>query len=188
MISVIKLGGSLLTTQTLPSCLEVVEHIRGKVLIVPGGGVFADQVRSAQKQWTFDDHAAHRMAILAMQQMALLFHSLKPNFDLMRRVSEFASISKVAIWSPDPDELDAAGVTPSWDITSDSLAAWLAGQVRADRLLLVKSCPVQEAASIFDMQAQGIVDACFSHFSTQLACKISILNKEHFLSIHDEVH
>lgn len=188
MISVIKLGGSLLTAQTLPACLNAVEHIAGKVLIVPGGGVFADQVRTAQTEWHFDDGAAHRMAILAMQQMAVLFSSLKPHFTLLHSVSGIAALPNVAIWSPDPDELDANGVIPSWDITSDSLAAWLALWVGADQLLLVKSCLVDESASISDMQAQGIIDAGFSHFSTQLACKIRVINKERFLSIYDEVY
>jgi aspartokinase-like uncharacterized kinase len=42
----------------------------------------------------------------------------------------------------------------SWDVTSDSIAAWVAGQVRARRLLLVK--PAQAAGG-------NLVDAYFRH-------------------------
>ena len=52
------------------------------MVIVPGGGAFADQVRLAQQHWQFDDKTAHSMAILAMQQMALLFKGLKGDFPL----------------------------------------------------------------------------------------------------------
>lgn len=188
MISVIKLGGSLLNTSALPACLDAVEHYPGTVLIVPGGGVFADQVRVAQREWGFDDRAAHRMAILAMQQMALLFNSLKPEFALLHDISQRGDLPKVGIWSPNPDALDAAGIAASWDITSDSLAGWLAGRVAADELLLVKSCPLADDMSLSELQQQGVIDAGFAHFSARGNFKITVLNKERFLSIHDQIH
>ena len=69
---VVKLGGSLSQSDALVKCLNSVEqNYQGRaVVIVPGGGAFADQVRLTQQRWQFDDKTAHRMAILAMQQMA----------------------------------------------------------------------------------------------------------------------
>ena len=69
---VIKLGGSLAYSKTLIDCLnKIQQRYQGRaVIIVPGGGAFADQVRRAQQHWQFDDITAHHMAILAMQQMA----------------------------------------------------------------------------------------------------------------------
>lgn len=182
MITVIKLGGSLLKASVLPACLNVVERYPGKILIVPGGGVFADQVRLAQGKLGFDDLAAHRMAILAMQQMALLFNSLKPHFVLFCAMSQLDALPKVAIWSPDVNELDQAGIAASWDVTSDSLAAWVAGQVRADELLLVKSCSLTDDLSLLDLQQQGIIDAGFLHFVAETGFKVTVTNKERFLS------
>ena len=84
---VIKLGGSLEQAKTLADGLtRIAQHYSQQhsqqqaVVIVPGGGVFADTVRAAQHQWQFNDRIAHEMAILAMQQMALLFQSLQPEF------------------------------------------------------------------------------------------------------------
>lgn len=188
MITVIKLGGSLLNASALPACLAAAGRYAGNILIVPGGGVFADQVRSAQKLWDFDDSAAHRMAILAMQQMALLFNSLQPTFALFHRVSGVSALPNTAIWSPSPDELDEAGVEASWDVTSDSLAAWLAGRVGADELILVKSCMLAADMSLFELQQQGIIDAGFSKFAANAAYKITVINKERFLSVHDQIH
>lgn len=188
MITVIKLGGSLLNTKALPACLDAVERYPGKVLIVPGGGVFADQVRAAQCEWGFDDLAAHRMAILAMQQMALLFNSLKPHFSLLRSFSTLSELPKAGIWSPNPDELDAAGIPASWDVTSDSLAACLAGQVRADELLLVKSCQLDKEKPLADLQREGIIDGAFLKMIAEAKFKITVINKDCFLSLHDQVN
>jgi 5-(aminomethyl)-3-furanmethanol phosphate kinase len=66
MIAVIKLGGSFSADPMLKLWLDtIVEHGNGKVVIVPGGGPYADEVRAAQRCWHFDDAIAHRMALLA---------------------------------------------------------------------------------------------------------------------------
>ena len=141
---VIKLGGSLAGSEALLKCLNAVEQkYQGRaVVIVPGGGGFADQVRQSQKRWRFDDKTAHRMAILAMQQMALLFKALKDDFviaDSLQAIRSHLNQQKILIWSPDIRELDQAGIPSTWDITSDSLAAWLAKSLSAQELVLVKS-------------------------------------------------
>ena len=133
---VVKLGGSLSQSDALIKCLNSVEqNYQGRaVVIVPGGGAFADQVRLAQQRWQFDDKTAHRMAILAMQQMALLFNGIKGDFVIARLVADVQKQllqKKTVIWSPDIVELESASVPASWDITSDSLAAWLATALSA---------------------------------------------------------
>ncbi|MGZ4999450.1 MAG: amino acid kinase family protein [Methylomonas sp.] len=182
MIRVIKLGGSLLDADVLPACLDAVDRFHGRVLIVPGGGVFAEQIRITQRVWQFDDIAAHRMAILAMQQMALLFNSLRRDFALFETLSEVKALPRVAIWSPQIAGLDRAGIAASWDVTSDSLAAWLAGEVAAGELVLVKSADVSAGATLADLQAQGVVDAAFDRYADPLRCPITVINKDRFLS------
>lgn len=188
MITVVKLGGSLLSTRVLPACLAKLAAYPGKVLIVPGGGVFADQVRAAQQQWGFDDPTAHRMAILAMQQMAWLFHGLQPDFTLFDKVVAAGHGTNAAIWSPGLEELEQAGIAASWDITSDSLAAWLARQVRADELVLVKSCPIQQGDSLEQLGQKGVIDAGFRQFAKHGGFNIRIINKDNFLASHDQIH
>lgn len=182
MITVVKLGGSLLSTGVMQACLDRLEQYPGKILIVPGGGVFADQVRKAQVCWGFDDHAAHRMAILAMQQMALLINSLKPGFALFQQRNNIEQLARILIWSPHYLELDNAGISAGWDITSDSLAAWLAGRVLADELIVVKSCPLPADASVSKLQAQGVIDSGFSRFLDNARFKLTIINHKRFLA------
>ena len=67
---VIKVGGSLAETGRLPSAIALIESARVPVIVVPGGGPFADNVRALQPTLKFDDATAHRLAMLSMHQMA----------------------------------------------------------------------------------------------------------------------
>ena len=70
---VVKLGGSLFDYSKLSEWLKILsEEGAGKVVIVPGGGPFADQVRDAQKRWKFNDQQAHKMALHAMDQFGIM--------------------------------------------------------------------------------------------------------------------
>jgi aspartokinase-like uncharacterized kinase len=182
---VIKLGGSLAQSSALINCLNKIEQFyqSRKVIIVPGGGAFADQVRLAQQQWQFDDVTAHHMAILAMQQMALLFKGLMPHWAVANRLSDIQQAThakEILIWAPNIAELDQSDISATWDITSDSLAAWLAKQVCATELILVKSALIDPLASLEDLEAQQIIDRGF-YQQTQFALfTIHIVNQQDF--------
>jgi aspartokinase-like uncharacterized kinase len=182
---IVKLGGSLSQSDTLVKCLNKVEqnYADRAVVIVPGGGAFADQVRLAQHHWQFDDKTAHRMAILAMQQMALLMKGLKGNFSIARSVTGIRKKlhqQKIVIWSPDIIELDNSAIQASWDITSDSLAAWLAMTLSARELILVKSAMIDENLSIQQLAKQNIVDKGFCDFVMRASFKIQVINQQDF--------
>ncbi|MEI6335920.1 MAG: uridylate kinase [Methylococcaceae bacterium] len=182
---VVKLGGSLSKADTLVNCLNKLEqnYIDSGVVIVPGGGAFADQVRVAQQCWQFDDTTAHKMAILAMQQMALLIKGLKSNFSIAYSVTDIlkqAVQQKIIIWSPDIVELDNAAIKASWDISSDSLAAWLAGELSARELILVKSAMIDSSLNLQQLTESGIIDQGFCDFVRQSNFKISIINQPDF--------
>jgi aspartokinase-like uncharacterized kinase len=184
-MQVIKLGGSLSKSQTLSSCLKKIadnSNAADKIVIVPGGGDFADQVRLVQQQWQFNDVIAHEMAILAMQQMALVFKGLQPQFILSHTLAEIKQNlphETPIIWSPTIAELNQAGVCASWEITSDSLAAWLATQLAAKKLTLVKAAPVA-TCNLAQLSQQGIIDSAFAGFVAHATFSIHILNQERF--------
>lgn len=180
---VVKLGGSLEQSGTLLDCLNQIEqrYQNTQVVIVPGGGAFADQVRLAQTRWQFDDRTAHVMALLAMQQIALLIKGLKKQFALAGSVAAIktqANPATIQIWSPDINELDAAGIPASWEFTSDSLAAWLAGAVSASDLILVKSAAIESDLSLSALAAQNIVDNAFCKTVQNASFNIHIINTQ----------
>jgi aspartokinase-like uncharacterized kinase len=182
---VIKLGGSLSQSDALLKSLNSIKqnYADQAVVIVPGGGAFADQVRLAQQRWRFDDNTAHKMAILAMQQMALLIKGLMDDFSIANSVTDIPKQlqrQKIVVWSPDIVELDNASIQASWNITSDSLAAWLAGVISASKLILVKSAIIDENLSLRQLAEKAVVDKGFCDFVSQKTFKIRVINQQNF--------
>ncbi len=177
---VIKLGGSLLENGQMFDCLERIVTTNKQTVVVCGGGDFADYVRKAQKKWQFDDVAAHEMAILAMQQVAVMCQNLQPEFVIASSVSEIKN-QRFVIWSPNIVELNAAQIPATWDITSDSLAAWLATKLNTDALIIVKSCDVDSKLTISELAERGIVDGKFSDFIVKTTFELNVISAADFL-------
>jgi 5-(aminomethyl)-3-furanmethanol phosphate kinase len=143
-------------------------HPVRNLLIVPGGGPFADTVRAAHAQHQLSERAAHHMALLSMQTMAVALTDGAPGFVMAEHRSQFEAAwgeGNTPVWMPVAMALAAADIPQSWSMTSDSLAAWLADEIEADRLVLVKSCTVQaDGNSAQALSQAGVVDACFAQF------------------------
>ncbi len=157
---VLKLGGAQARGGRLGEWLDAISRHAGRLVIVPGGGPFADAVRAQQAQIGFDDVAAHEMAMMAMSQFGRALASLRPGFalaDSEAALRDALRRGRTPIWSPERMAL-AAGLKPSWDLTSDSLAVWLAGQLGAERLILVKH---GVPASARELARDGVVDPLF---------------------------
>jgi aspartokinase-like uncharacterized kinase len=167
---IVKLGGSLAAAGTLGVWLEaVVAHGAGRFVIVPGGGGFADAVRAAQRRHGFSDRAAHRMALLAMEQYALQLLDLAPALCPAETEAEIATslaAGRVALWFPHRMVAADPAIAESWNVASDSLAAWLARRLGARRLILVKSAPAPpRPLSPKRLAALDLVDAAFADFA-----------------------
>ena len=180
-IWVIKLGGSLSHSSILKDWLDLILcQGQGRAVIVPGGGDFADQVRVAQQHWQFDDLYAHQMAVLAMQQMALLFQGLYSELDLAESPDQIKRLLKqgsVVIWSPKLSILNQAGIPANWNITSDSLSAWLAHTLSAATLTLVKSSAIPENCAISELIEKGIVDKAFNQYAKLSSYQVQVVNR-----------
>jgi aspartokinase-like uncharacterized kinase len=146
---VVKIGGSLLGSPELERWLEVVaKHGDGKIIIVPGGGLFANAVRDAQKISKISDACAHKLAVLAMDQFGLMLANMNPALATARTECEIDTIPQ------------------SWDVTSDSIAAWLAQKLDAKHLVLIKSDkPGESKLELKTITASGLVDREFGDFA-----------------------
>ena len=174
--TVVRLGGSLAGSDDLRAWVEVLAREgAGRVVIVPGGGRFADQVRDAQRAWRFDDRTAHRMALLAMAQFGLAIAARSPVLapcEDLRAIRAALAEGRVAVWLPSW-QLAEAAIEENWAVTSDSLAAWLTRELGATRLVIVKSC-AQEAldGDAASLAARGVVDAAFPTTSAPIAWRV----------------
>lgn len=161
---VLKIGGSLMFGAELRAWLAaIVEHGGGRVAIVPGGGAFADVVRRAQAHQGYADTTAHAMALLAMAQYGLMMTGIEERLSAADGPAEMRAAlaaGRVPVWIPRAD--GAPGLCESWAVSSDSLALWIAGQIGATDLGLVKSRePYPGAHRAQDLSALGILDTAF---------------------------
>ena len=141
--TVIKVGGSQARHDALPDLCTVLGRTAGvhPLLIVPGGGGFADAVRECAERFPLSNTAAHWMAILAMDQYGLVLADLIPGSRAVRTLSEAEAAvgeGRVPVLLPHDGLRRTDPLPHSWDVTSDSIAAWVAAQASASRLVLVK--------------------------------------------------
>ncbi len=161
---VLKLGGSLAGSAGLADWAHGLARAgAGRCVVVTGGGQFADQVRRAQRRWGCDDRTAHRMALRAMDQSGLLFAALAPGLVPAPDAEAIARVlagGETPVWLPAGHAGTDPSLPQSWDTTSDSLAAWLASELGASALVLVKSVRLLDPEVAVDaLAARRIVDA-----------------------------
>jgi 5-(aminomethyl)-3-furanmethanol phosphate kinase len=141
--TVVKIGGSLSKNpdalRILCQRLSLIAE-KHPLVAVPGGAVFADCVRELDKRFALSASLAHRMAILGMDQYGLLLSELMPNCVVTDSLIEtrVAANGDLVMLLPSRFMFMDDGLPNSWDVTSDSIAAYIAGKIWAERLLLVK--------------------------------------------------
>jgi aspartokinase-like uncharacterized kinase len=166
---IIKLGGSLIGSPALRHWLDAITVVgrAQRVVIVPGGGVFAEVVRGAQKMLGFDDAVAHDMAIQGMRQFgtalaALSARLIAPGLTPLAGIEAAECDNGIWIWDPCDPRLDGSALPRDWRVTSDSLSLWLCGELERSCLLLVKSrAPAGPAADVRGLAEEGFVDKYF---------------------------
>ncbi|PKL69378.1 MAG: uridylate kinase [Methanomicrobiales archaeon HGW-Methanomicrobiales-1] len=143
---VVKLGGSL--HHQIPDIIPLLCKSRRPLLVIPGGGIFADAVR----QEAVTDDAAHWMAIAAMEQYGWLIASQG-----MKTTDILAVPETTTVFLPYVSMRHRDPLPHSWDITSDSIAAWIAAELGIE-LLLLKSVDGIFLNGLFQKQVTTPID------------------------------
>lgn len=170
---VLKLGGSLLDW---PGLREAFRDWRARYpaerdLLVVGGGPAADWVRAIDQVHQLGDDASHQLAIQAMQLNAELAAQLWPEAERCDRLQDLgnAALTILFPWPALCDEEQAryGEVMPhSWNVTSDSIAAWVARAIGARELVLMKSTSPGKV---------DFVDPYFAQFAAAIE-RVSVVN------------
>ena len=185
---VVKIGGSLMSAPELKYWLDIfVKFSDGQIIIVPGGGVFADAVREAQQLTGVSDAMAHQLAVKAMDQYGLLLTALNPKLAIASSELEIAERTwqhRAILWLPSQMVLADDDIPQNWAMSSDSLAAWLAHKLDAKQLVLLKSTKPQNG-TLNKLIADGIVDGCFADFSKNQSFSSWILAKDDYVHFAD---
>jgi aspartokinase-like uncharacterized kinase len=151
---VLKIGGGL---TSIPGALPrlgcaVAEAAREhKIIVIPGGGPFADQVRAFDTEHGLGPEAAHWMAVLAMDQYAFALAEQIPGAELVESSEEASGAltrGRIPVLAPSRWLRSADELPHTWAVTSDSLAAYLATLLGAEGLVLLK--PVSGGSELLD--------------------------------------
>jgi aspartokinase-like uncharacterized kinase len=177
--TVVKLGGSLVADPPrLRACLaHLADGAAAPRVVVPGGGPLAEAVRSAQAALGFSDALAHRLALDAMGRMAEILSELEPRLVPARDPEAIAAVlaaGRVPVWDPVALRDGHPDIPETWDVTSDSLALWLAGAIGAPRCCLVKSADRPAGTDWAELARSGFVDAAFPAFAARYPGRIEI--------------
>jgi 5-(aminomethyl)-3-furanmethanol phosphate kinase len=141
--AIIKVGGSLAVyPEKLRSlCAKLSEiSLKHKIIVLPGGGEFADTVRALDKRFNLSRTASHKMAILGMDQYGLLLSDLLPNscaISVPEDAQRMLGLGKLPVFLPSNFLLNERLLENSWNVTSDSIAAYVAGKLHANNVVLV---------------------------------------------------
>jgi aspartokinase-like uncharacterized kinase len=168
-VTVVKLGGSL--APRIAEIVPVLQSAHCSLLIVPGGGAFADAVRRSG----VDTDAAHWMACAAMDQYGwtLAAQGIKTTSMIAQPKGTCVLLPYCALRRYDP-------LPHSWDVTSDTIAAWVAGRLGGDLLVLKSVDGIETAGKLLHTieknVATDVVDPCFIPYVLEHRIRAFILN------------
>ncbi|MDD1712729.1 MAG: uridylate kinase [Methanoregulaceae archaeon] len=166
---VLKVGGSLHTS--IPDLVPVFLGSGRALYIVPGGGMFADAVRKIPVH----DDSAHWMAIAAMDQYGwfIASHGITATAHLQVPDRPVVFLPYCSVHKTDP-------LPHSWDVTSDSIAAWVADRLGLDLVLLKSVDGILENGSLMQQVKTPVktevVDQFFIPFVLKKEVKTTIIN------------
>ncbi|MBM3969687.1 MAG: hypothetical protein FJ302_07475 [Planctomycetes bacterium] len=182
-ITVLKLGGSLLDLSDLPDRLRaVIARLENdRPLLICGGGKVVDVVRRWHETHALDDEQSHWLAMDSIRLNQRLLLTLMPELELAsnRAAAESAwlrgrvpLLDLMAFVSIEESYCEQVAALPhTWNVTSDSLAAWVAIRWPASRFVLLKSVELPNKDARWTLQTAadaGFVDRYFPKLTPSL--------------------
>ncbi len=188
---IIKLGGSLIEKGR-----DIIRFLRDYVdekekaptiILIPGGGPFAEVVRNVSADMSISEETAHWMAVLAMHQYGLLLANGEIGIALVESMKEIDGAEPIRILLP-YEVLKADDCLPhTWDVTSDTIAAFVANKIGektfikltdVDGIIDEKGHLIKEiyAKEMVELEEKGCVDAGLPGFLMQNRMSCTIVN------------
>lgn len=182
---VLKIGGSLIAV-----AIDLIAHLieaQADILIVPGGGPFAQTVRRYGGR--VDETTAHWMAILATNQYGLYLASSGAAL-----VEDPMAIEKgVRILLPFKMLYEHDPLPHSWNATSDSIAGWIAHKINTDLVISTDVDGIFSANGIIssiaasDLKSTSCVDALIPELLSKYKLNCTIVNGRCFQRVLDAI-
>ena len=171
---VLKIGGSWITNPKLTTLIRRLDKKKkGKIIIVAGGGCFADSVRFAFKKTKMSEKLANTLALKSTEIFCSYLKDI--NKKLFLTTDKCFKENSLNVWLPSVILSNEKSFKRNWDSTSDSVAAWLSDNIKADGLVFIKSLKKFEKINkLADLQKKNIIDKNTSTYLKSFKGEIKI--------------
>ena len=97
---IVKIGGSWLKNPKLPSLVNFLQKFANhKIVLVVGGGVFAETVRDVYKSNKMTEVTGHVLAMKATEIFAYYLKSINQDISITNKITNFIE-KKLNLWIP----------------------------------------------------------------------------------------
>ncbi|MHA2141690.1 MAG: amino acid kinase family protein [Candidatus Thorarchaeota archaeon] len=166
---VIKIGGSMMNhPYMLRQILKRISVIaeQSSVLVVPGGGFFANQIRDLHTRSYLSNSGAHWLAIKCMDLYGSIMSDIQPSLSIYSGADAFDKWAGGESFIIQSYELLKSydRLPHSWDVTGDSIALWMGMQGNADAVIILKSVnPFTRWLKVIQSETEAVKPESFQH-------------------------
>ncbi len=144
--AVFKIGGKILENSnniksTFSQLTQLFEkEILQKIIVIPGGGTLANFVRSLDDILEIGDDLAHWIAIYSMNYNGIILNRKYPNLESIDKLKTFQDAKQMfCIFLPYSFLREDDTLPHNWDVTSDSIALYVANKLKLSQCFLIKN-------------------------------------------------
>lgn len=156
-------------------------------VIIPGGGPFVEPIKELSERGAISDDMAHWMAVLAMHQYGLFLADGELEIPLVESIHGLKSAGHICVVLPYKILKDDDCLPHTWDVTSDTIAAFIARELGeksfikvtdVDGILDEKGSLINRinAKEMIEKEHKGCVDAELPRFLLQNKMHCVIVN------------
>ncbi len=158
---ILKIGGSWITSNHLNELIDLLKKktLTDNLIIVVGGGCFADSVRWAFRKKKMSMRTANYLALKSTEIFAYMLKEIDKDIQLIKNIKSLKKKGSLKVWLPSKLLKEEPSFLKNWDSTSDSVAAWLYEKLNAKGLLFIKSLKLKRKIyNLKYLQDQKIID------------------------------
>ena len=158
---IIKIGGSWITSHQLNDLLQLLKKKAKSenIVLVVGGGCFADSVRLVYKKKKMSERTSSFVALKSTELFAHLLKEIDKDIDLTEDFKSLNNKGNLKVWLPSNILKTESSFISSWESTSDSVAAWLHNKMDSKGLLFIKSLKLKRKSyNLKYLKKEKIID------------------------------
>ncbi|MHA1461308.1 MAG: amino acid kinase family protein, partial [Promethearchaeota archaeon] len=143
--AIFKIGGKILENSkniesTVSQLTQLYEkNVLQKIILIPGGGSYANFIRKIDEELKLGDDLAHWMAVYSMNYNGIELNRKYPNLECIEELNTFQDAQKIfCVFLPYNYLRNNDTLPHSWDVTSDSIALYVANELNLNQCFLIK--------------------------------------------------